>query len=512
MAPRGGLWHLEIPVAARRRLDHPGLSMLTRLARIALLVLWVGLMFALLRAPEDSPPTRTQLPIQVSGSAREGWMGLYLNQRKVGYSHFESTPIEGGYQIVDRSVLRLRMLERDQTIFTQSTAETAADHSLKSFRVRLQSDIGRFQLRGEVAGDELLVDLNIGGQNDRHRFPLERPIFLPSSLRASVVGDGLQAGAMREAAIFDAAAMSAEPVVVRTRGRETLAVEGGEVEAWRMTESFRGIETTVWIDAEGRVLREEGPLGLVAVREDAERATEEGWGDGNLVDLMDAVAVPVRNKIPAPRSLARLKLRVGGLGAVEVPSDQRQSLRAGVLTVERESASTRSTFALPYSGQEWQKDLRASAFVQSDHPRVRQRLEEVAGGEKSARDAAIRLRRWIYDNIEKRAVASIPNTLQVLEMGAGDCNEHAVLFAGLGRAAGLPTRIVAGLVYMEGVFLYHAWNEVWLGDGWVSVDAALDQMPADVTHIKFIEGEPDRHAELVPLIGRLSLDYITGDT
>jgi transglutaminase-like putative cysteine protease len=93
-------------------------------------------------------------------------------------------------------------------------------------------------------------------------------------------------------------------------------------------------------------------------------------------------------------------------------------------------------------------------------------------------------------------------------MRAGDCNEHAVLFAALARAAGLPARVVAGVVYLDGAFLYHAWNEVWLGDGWVSVDAALDQMPADATHIKLLTGGPETHATLAAVVGRLSIEVL----
>ena len=95
-------------------------------------------------------------------------------------------------------------------------------------------------------------------------------------------------------------------------------------------------------------------------------------------------------------------------------------------------------------------------------------------------------------------MASIPNALQVLETRAGDCNEHAVLFAALARAVGLPARVVAGVVYADGAFLYHAWDEVWLGSGWLSVDPTFDQMPVDATHVKLVEGGPETHAALVP--------------
>jgi hypothetical protein len=68
--------------------------------------------------------------------------------------------------------------------------------------------------------------------------------------------------------------------------------------------------------------------------------------------------------------------------------------------------------------------------------------------------------------------------------------------------------VVAGAVYADDVFLYHAWNEVWLGSGWVTVDPTFDQMPADATHIKLLEGGPERHADLLSVIGRLAIEVV----
>jgi transglutaminase-like putative cysteine protease len=92
----------------------------------------------------------------------------------------------------------------------------------------------------------------------------------------------------------------------------------------------------------------------------------------------------------------------------------------------------------------------------------------------------------------------------VLRQKAGDCNEHAALFAALARAAGIPARIQAGIIYQEGKFFYHAWNQVYLGS-WISVDSTLNQLPADATHIRLVEGDLDRQLDLVRVIGRLKV-------
>ena len=142
---------------------------------------------------------------------------------------------------------------------------------------------------------------------------------------------------------------------------------------------------------------------------------------------------------------------------------------------------------------------------------MRAKAVEVLGGESDARRASERLKAWMFRELGKVPTATIPNALQALAMKAGDCNEHAVLFAALARAVGLPARVVAGTVYVDGVFLYHAWNEVWLGQSWVSVDTTMDQMPVDATHIKLVEGGPEAHVALIPLIGSLSIDIVRAE-
>ena len=92
-------------------------------------------------------------------------------------------------------------------------------------------------------------------------------------------------------------------------------------------------------------------------------------------------------------------------------------------------------------------------------------------GEVDKDDAKVRrILNWVHETIEKRGTVSVPNALDTLKMKAGDCNEHAALFAALARAAGIPAKVSVGLVYTRDRFYYHAWNEVFLGH-WVAVDA-----------------------------------------
>jgi tetratricopeptide (TPR) repeat protein len=72
---------------------------------------------------------------------------------------------------------------------------------------------------------------------------------------------------------------------------------------------------------------------------------------------------------------------------------------------------------------------------------------------------------------DKRHTFSMTDAPTALERGVGDCTEHAVLFASLMRAHGIPTRLVAGLYLTRGgLWGYHLWNEYWDGRRWQSID------------------------------------------
>lgn len=478
-----------------------------RAGRLAVVAVWIGLLLVLARSnwPHGTPELDAAPP-PGAVAAEDAWMGIYMRGEKIGYSHSRMTPSDGGYRFVESSYLRLSVLEQVQTVRVQIEAVTTPDFALRSFTVALDSGLGVFDVRGAVEDQTLVLHMTAGGEPTEQRVPLSEPIFLPSSARARLRSVPLTPGRTLALRVFDPTAMEHQPMQIRVIGRAPLTLDGTTVNAWQVRETFRGVESSVWLDDAGQTLREEGPMDMVVQREDATRAFAGGWGD-DAFDLMGAVAVRVREPIKDPRHLARLDARLGGLGDVAVPSDARQSWSRGVVHIEREAPAA-ATFTLPYAGTEWRRELAATPFLQVDHPRIRATAKEIVGGETDPRRAAERLRGWVYDALDKRPLASIPSALQVLETRAGDCNEHAVLFAALARAAGIPARVVAGVVYADGVFLYHAWDEVWIGAGWLSVDPAFDQMPADATHVKLIEGGPETHAALLAVIGKLSIELL----
>jgi hypothetical protein len=483
-----------------------------RIGRWTLVVAWLLLVGSLVRerisVGGGDPPER-DASVAASGQGdRDDWMGLYMQGRKIGYTHhrLQKTPL--GFEFSERSVLKIAVMGAAQTVRTASRGEMGADLSLQRFSISLDGGVASLAVRGEVEGNAVSLRLTTGGQKQEERFPLPGALYLPFSARSRLVATGLEPGRSLKVDVFDPSAMGSHPLELAVEGQALIDVGGEKVQAWLVRESFRGMGSRLWMDDTGTVLREEGPMGLVAVREDAVQALSGGWETEAAFDLTTAFAIPAGRQLDDARNLGHLAVRIGGLGHLRIAEDERQSYRGGVLHVVREDGADLGSYELPYAGERWREDLAATPFLQIDHPSVRGAVREALGDERDARRAAEKLRAWVFRSLDKVPTTSIPNAVQVLEMRSGDCNEHAVLLAALARAAGLPARVVAGAVYLDGVFLYHAWNEVWLGEGWVSVDAAMDQMPVDATHIELLSGGPEVHAELATLMGQLSIEVL----
>jgi transglutaminase-like putative cysteine protease len=151
--------------------------------------------------------------------------------------------------------------------------------------------------------------------------------------------------------------------------------------------------------------------------------------------------------------------------------------------------------------------LKSEFNIESDEKEIIEKARAISAGEKNPLRVTKRLSTWVFQHLEKRPVVSVPSALEVLKTGVGDCNEHATLLTALLRASGIPARLSIGLVYTRGKFFYHAWTEAYVGQ-WVSMDATLDQMPVDATHIKLVEGNLDRQVEIAGLIGKLKLKVL----
>jgi hypothetical protein len=442
----------------------------------------------------------------VESAPRDEWMSVYHEGQKIGYSHYSLSREGDRLAFSEESLLRVTVLQTLQTVRTRMHGHTASDFSLRDVEFDLSSGAGNLRATGVVDASGLRLALHTGTDVTEQVLPLNGPLYLPSTLRGLLTPDTLQAGRRMAVLVFDPVSFTNDRMSVTVERQEPLPGGRGTL-AWRVREEFHGVTTTSWVDVTGAVLREEGPMGFVLIRATSQQALNDDWTWSTSLDLIASAAVPVARPIDDARSRRSLRVRVSGIRVEEVPTDDEQARHGAELTITRPTMDQLTSYRIPYSEADHSEDLKATTFLQVENPKIRAASRVAVGNERDALRAARRINDWVYGTLRKVPTISIPNALQVLEMGEGDCNEHAVLFAAMARAAGIPTRTVAGTVYLDGAFLYHAWCEVWL-DRWIPIDPALHQFPADATHIKFVVGGPDAQLAMIGIIGRLGLDVL----
>src|SRR5206468_233245 len=183
----------------------------------------------------------------------------------------------------------------------------------------------------------------------------------------------------------------------------------------------------------------------------------------------------------------RFRLSARALAGVEVPPG-RQRLVADTLVVRRQTVEDlRASYRLPARDTVLAEFLAPEPLIQSGDARIQAQARLIVGSEREPARAARLIHDWVHAHVREAVGSGVPSALGVLASERGDCNESTVLYVALARAAGLPARPVAGLLYLDGRFYYHAWPEVYLGD-WVAVDPAADQFPADAAHLRFVIG------------------------
>lgn len=485
--------------------ERPGMR---TLARVLVFLSWAAVMVVLFRREHAVSEPANAPPAPLPAGASEEWQGVYGSGKKIGWAHSRRIPTADGFDLENDARVAIEVMGASRVLDTRVTAATDAALHLRRFDFRLVSEGARFAARGTVVGGGLEVELASGDSPARRiHVPLAEPIVLPQTLHDVLAREALAPGRTLRYALFDPATGSPASVELRVGAPETVEIAGETHTALRVVETFHGSEFELWIDRAGRVLKERGPLGLTLVRESAETATA-GFDARESLDLVALAAIPADRAIPSPRGLARLRLRVAGAAAAPLSFPPRQEANGNDLRIERDDLAAVTSYPLPASDPRFAADLAPTPFLESDDPEVRALARSIARDGDDALAATRRLVEWVFRSVAKVPTVGVPTALGVLRTKRGDCNEHAVLFAALARAAGLPARVVAGTVYLPGeadqtgAFFYHAWSEVWLGR-WVAVDPTFGQVPADATHVELVEGGPEKHADLLRWIGRL---------
>ncbi len=480
---------------------------------------------------------------------REQHLGQYLNGKKVGYTLMRLSQENEGigyYHSRVESQFNVSLLGQ-QVSFTQiSDATLNKDLTLSGIRSVFRTIQAQDTVTTATVNDSMLDIANQSmGQVTRRQQRLEGPIYTLEALYPLIMQRNLRAGASLDLKIFEPTLGGVQDVAIRVIGPRIIQRKRQPVETTLVEVDVLGTTQRSWLEKDGSPVVEEtsmGGLAMVGLQEPAADASDptvshlEDWQYGSQLprgtaveDLFTSTLIDTNVTFPNSSHVFSATYRLS-----DVPSDTFISgSRQTVLAASPEAHSVRmhvespayATLAARFHrsyrlGEDLSRDFAAECSptlrIESDNSEIRLLARQIVGDETDPYRAALKLQEWMSDeaNLKKEIRATIPDAVEVLKTRSGDCNEHAVLFAALGRAVGLPTKMVTGIVYSPDLekFGYHAWNEVLVGldpPTWYALDATLDQVRVDATHVKIAEGEIDQQVAIIPLVGKMKL-YVEG--
>jgi hypothetical protein len=444
-------------------------------------------------------------------SAEREWKEVFLKERKVGYAVSLIKAFGEGYFVQEEVFLNLNLAGLESGIYTFTQAQVDGHFRTRSFYFLMTSGVVRFSVSGRVEKDYLVLSTGGGERARTQRVKLSQVPMLGTGMEYFLRAKRMKVGESFSLPLFDPATMVQKEALIKVVRKEALTLFNIPYDAYRLETELWGIPLVIWVDEKGVTLKEQGFMGLTLIRSSAARAPTNIEADQQ-IDLYEISAVTSDRSLRDPAKLSRLKVKIEGIDETPFVSmgmqGGRQQVERGILTVQKENCPAKAAFSLPHKYPAGMKPFLTPEFnIESDAPEIIKKAQEISGNEKDPVSVARRLLWWVYVNLEKKPTFAVPSALETLRTKVGDCNEHATLLTALLRASGIPARLSIGLVYTREKFYYHAWTEAYVGT-WISMDATLNQMPVDATHIKFLEGNLDRQMEMAKVMGELKLKIL----
>lgn len=425
----------------------------------------------------------------------------------VGYMQLEVSEYGPDSLLVTQSVSwSMILMGTRRDIEMTMTAVTDTTYDLGRMEMWMTDGSADISIAARRRGPALVTSIGTAGRVLENTIEIEDD-YLPVLADLACASMEWEEGQERTFRSFDPASGMVLSSRAVCRGFERVDLLGDTVNAARLELSQMGTRNTVWV-FEGQIVREyEEGLGMDMTR------VPPGQ-DGEIVasrDLYEVFAIS-STPISDPRSIRPRTFVLEGeidwsLFELEYPPVQTAS---GCTVTTSNSVPERIEPFPPSVPAELVPHTLPEPMIQSDDSLIAATAAELTAGCTDSWEAARRISSFVDRNVRSVPTVSLPSAVEVMESLRGDCNEHTVLTVALARAAGIPARMCAGIVYLNGSFGYHAWPMLWVGE-WVEMDPTFGQYVADGTHIILAVGDLESQYVVNAAIGRLSLTEMVED-
>jgi hypothetical protein len=469
------------------------------------------LMFALLAASAAA----------VAAPADDSWMTVLLDGRKIGNMHM-TRRVERDHVITSQA-LSVELARAGIKVGLTSSETDTETRDGKPVAFESRSSISGIEsvIRGTIHGDTCDIVTEVGGNRQSRTIPWPKGALLAEGLRIAESKTSLQPGEKFTEFAFQAESVDAVEVTTTVGERESVDLPIGARKLVRIEQLIKlpGAPTSsvAWINDDQDIEKMTMPImGYEMTMLACTKACAQGPNQSADI-LAHALA-------PAPAALTADDLHRGviismsstqpnvDLSFASTDEQRVKKTPAGIdLTIAPIALGSTAVSETPPQPA----DSKPNDWLQSDAPEVRTLAKKGIGDAKDPLAEMQNLETFVRGFIRNKNLSvGYASALEVAKNPEGDCTEHAVLLAALGRSVGIPTRVVDGLAYtdhyagLDHVFVPHAWAQAWVNGRWQSFDAAL--MGFDAGHIALSvgDGDPWRFFAGLDTLGRMKVDAV----
>jgi hypothetical protein len=479
-------------------------------------------LFAVCLALSWSWLSGASLAADFPGTVREEWYSLSFRGGKIGYGYDIVRPgTDGGFLISSGLALKLRSGDREKSLTAAEEAVFDREARLESFTFLQATEQETLGVSGRVVKGDLEVTIDPARGRKSSLIVRGRPV--PVTTLGFVVG-ALGPAEGKRFTLTGLVEPSAETltVTVSVGKLETVDIGGGPVQAYRVEMDEGGVGGTVWMLPDGTTLKERTPEGLESVKVSREEALSFGSGLVSLEGFIRSFSVTPEER--SHRGSGPLTMTVGGLTpGFPVPDDgfqkimARETYRDGngrerekvILLLPRKGYGAGNVFLPPApvkAGIKASDYLRDSPFLQIGEAGIKEMAGRLTYGVDGVLPRAEAIMKWVHDKLGLTLSDSFTAT-EVLRKREGECQAHALLMTALCRAAGVPARVVAGLVLPPGErdYAYHAWVEVLRDGAWYPMDPTSGTVPSLGPYVKLLDDGLTGTWRLMGIVNQVTL-------
>jgi hypothetical protein len=442
----------------------------------------------------------------------ERWFGIYVDKDRVGFYRQKIEETSDGYRVEGDGNVRIKVMGFSKVAAMREIYLVGKNLSLRSLDVEQNINGVPSRLYGKVSDGIMRLKSENKGKITEKQLKFKGDIYPGPAINIYPMMRDISAGKSYKILTFDSEEVKIKEVKISMLGEDK--TPDGTTALKLRNNLYPFVNNDIWMDGQGNTIMESVRDGLVTTK--AEDPKELGTFVGNMAlakkDLIyDFSMVRIDPPIKEQKNLKGLAVMISGWNdSLPLFQDGGQLVEKsgeGRITIRTGSAVPQAATAKPAETNE--AYLKPAEKIEVDAPEIMAMAKELATGKNSPEEVARALTSWTADWLND-TIDDAGGALASFKSRTGNCQTHARLYTAMARAAGIPTRFVSGLVYLDGKgFLYHSWAESLLGGRWVAIDPTYNQLPADPTHLKFFEGHlPEDMVPIIAIIGRIKINVL----